>query len=167
MVWGETSEIKVSTLSQCRRKDSQSSGSWWKINASHGVQRGSFINWGNSHWSSLYFKLLLPWVSWHGRLPAMEWRAHWELFWFREPQSSLAVSQPSRGLRHKEGGWNWSDPDSFAAVFVASLLLTVLPHVCLRAHHNTGPFFEASPHLLWRLPTCLGREQWKNRLDWY
>lgn len=103
LVFGWNQEIKAAVFPAAGGKKLQSSGSQWKINTSHGVQRGNFINQGSSHWSSLYFKLMKNRSCWHGSMPVMEWGAYWELFWLKEPQRSLAVSQPSSGLRRSEG----------------------------------------------------------------
>lgn len=116
-------------------KKLQSAGSQWKINTSHGVQRGNFINQGSSHWSSLYFKLMKNRSCWHGSMPVMEWGAYWELFWFKEPQRGLAVSQPSSGLRRSEGRGTEGDHIPSASVrvcvCVCGLTPTDCPTVCL------------------------------------
>lgn len=102
--------------------------------------------------------------SWHGSLPEMEWEAHWELFWLRESQSSLAGSQPIRGLRRQEVGWlETIRSPQCTAVCVASLKLTVLPHVCLRAH-NTGPFW-SQPMFTLAIASLLEGKPVK-QLDW-
>lgn len=151
-------------------KKLQSSGSQWKINTSHGVQRGNFMNQGSSHWSSLYFKLMKNRSCWHGSMPVMEWGAYWELFWFKEPQRGLAVSQPSSGLRRSEGRETEGDhiPSSsvreYVCVWLNSYWLSYRMSVWELT--TTLSLIEGSLRLLWLMPACWWREQWKSKLDW-
>lgn len=151
-------------------KKLQSSGSQWKINTSHGVQRGNFINQGSSHWSSLYFKLMKNRSCWHGSMPVMEWGAYWELFWFKEPQRGLAVSQPSSGLRRSEGRGTEGDhiPSASVRVYVCVWLNSYWLSYRMSVWEltTTLSLIEGSLRLLWLMPACCWREQWKSKLDW-
>lgn len=141
-------------------KKLQSFGSRWKINTSHGVQRGNFINQGSSHWSSLYFKLMKNRSCWHGSVPVTEWGAYWELFWFKEPQRGLAVSQPSSGLRRSEGRGTEGDRiPSASRVYVC-----VSYHMSVWELTTTLSLIEGSLRLLWLMPACCWRSS--GRANW-
>jgi len=76
-------------------------------------------------------KLLLLWVSWHGSLPAVKWGAYWELI--KEPQNSLALSQPSRHLRRQEGREGVTGVDQIPTVSISRCDFTPTdgPTTCL------------------------------------
>lgn len=102
MFWGENWRIRDQSPSVGEKKR-QSYGSWWKRNTSHVEYRG--VIWVNSHWSLLYFK---PMKNRHCRWLAGMAAAC--LRWWSEEHTgsyfcleSLAVSQPSRGLRRQQG----------------------------------------------------------------
>ncbi len=77
-----------------------------------------------------------PWklVNWHGRSPEM-WGENWELFRFRELQSTLAALRPSRGLTAKREAAEVDQirTDSSKSLWLHSFWWLALPQVCLRA----------------------------------
>lgn len=150
-------------------EEKKETGSWWKINTSHGVQRGHFINRGNSHWSLLYFKLMKNRCC--SRLAGMAACLRWS----EEHTGSYF------GLKNRRAAWQFLSPaevwdtrrwatagvDQIPTVSssLCGFTPTDCPSTCLsESSPQYWVLFEASPHLLWHLPACWGESS--ERTDW-